>query len=114
VRVEMANRFESKVIVITGAGKGIGRTTALAFAAERGAVVIGDVDMDAANETVRQITQAGGKATAVKCNVRNSADVQNLVKSAVETRGGVDVLYNNAGVVRYGTVAELSEEDWDF
>jgi NAD(P)-dependent dehydrogenase (short-subunit alcohol dehydrogenase family) len=110
----MANRFENKVVVITGAGKGIGRTSALAFAAEGGAVVIGDVDMDAASETVHQITQEGGKATAVKCDVRNSAEVQNLINTAVETYGGVDVLYNNAGVVRYGTVEELTEEDWDF
>ena len=110
----MPDRFENKVIVITGAGKGIGRTTSLAFAREGGAVVIGDVDVNSAQETVRQITEAGGKATAVNCDVRSSADVKNLIKTAVETYDGVDVLYNNAGVVRYGTVEELSEEDWDF
>jgi NAD(P)-dependent dehydrogenase (short-subunit alcohol dehydrogenase family) len=110
----MPNRFENKVIVITGAGKGIGRTTSLAFAREGGAVVIGDVDVNSAQETVRQITEAGGEATAVNCDVRSSADVKNLIKTAVETYDGVDVLYNNAGVVRYGTVEELSEEDWDF
>jgi NAD(P)-dependent dehydrogenase (short-subunit alcohol dehydrogenase family) len=110
----MPNRFENKVIVITGAGKGIGRTTALAFASEGGAVVIGDVDVSSAQETVRQITKAAGKATAVNCDVRSSAEVQNLIKTAVETYDGVDVLYNNAGVVRYGTVEDLSEDDWDF
>jgi NAD(P)-dependent dehydrogenase (short-subunit alcohol dehydrogenase family) len=107
-------RFENKVIVITGAGAGIGRTAALAFAREGGAVVIGDVNLDAAQETVRQIRETGGQAVAVKCDVRNAAEVKNLIDTAVQTFGGVDVLYNNAGVVRYGTVEELSEEDWDF
>lgn len=107
-------RFEDKVIVITGAGMGIGRTAAQAFAAEGGSVVIGDINLDAANETVKLITNAGGTATAVKCDVRNVDDVKNLINTAVEQYGGVDVLYNNAGVARYGTVEELSEEDWDF
>lgn len=107
-------RFEDKVIVITGAGMGIGRTAAQAFAAEGGSVVIGDINLDAANETVKLITDSGGTATAVKCDVRNVDDVKNLINTAVEQYGGVDVLYNNAGVARYGTVEELSEEDWDF
>ncbi|MER3436408.1 MAG: hypothetical protein C4346_01570 [Chloroflexota bacterium] len=107
-------RFENKVIVITGAGAGIGRAAALAFAREGGAVVIGDVNGDAANETARQIQEAGGQAVAVRCDVRNAAEVKQLIDTAVNTFGGVDVLYNNAGVVRYGTVEELSEEDWDF
>lgn len=107
-------RFEDKVIVITGAGMGIGRTAAQAFAAEGGSVVIGDINLDAANETVKLITDAGGTAIAVKCDVRNVDDVKNLINTAVEQYGGVDVLYNNAGVARYGTVEELSEEDWDF
>ena len=110
----MPNRFDNKVIVITGAGKGLGRAAALAFAREGGAVVIGDVDMAGANGTVRQITEAGGRAIATPCDVRKPAHVQTLINVAVDTFGGVDVLYNNAGVVRYGTVEELSEEDWDF
>jgi len=113
-RIDRNQRFVNKVIVITGAGKGIGRVAALAFAREGGSVVIGDVSEEDANETVRQIKEAGGKAVAVKCDVRNAADVKNLIDTAVRTFGGVDVLYNNAGVARYGTVEELSEEDWDF
>ncbi len=107
-------RFENKVIVITGAGAGLGRAAALAFSREGGTVVIGDVNLDAANETARQIQEGGGRAVAVRCDVRNAAEVKNLIDTAVKTFGGVDVLYNNAGVVRYGTVEELSEEDWDF
>lgn len=106
-------RFESKVIVITGAGMGLGRAAALAFAEEGGAVVIGDVSEVDAAETVRLILEVGGQASAVRCDVRAAADLRHLVEHAVATFGGVDVLYNNAGVVRYGTVEELSEEDWD-
>jgi NAD(P)-dependent dehydrogenase (short-subunit alcohol dehydrogenase family) len=107
-------RFVHKVIVITGAGSGIGRTTALAFAREGGSVVIGDINETEGNETARQILESGGYATAVGCDVRNPQQVQALIARAVADFGGVDVLYNNAGVVRYGTVEELSVEDWDF
>src|SRR5919106_4336049 len=107
-------RFEGKVIVITGAGSGIGRTAALAFAREDGSVVIGDVSEADGAETARQILDSGGYATAVRCDVREPQDVEALIGRAVADFGGVDVLYNNAGVVRYGTVEELSVEDWDF
>jgi NAD(P)-dependent dehydrogenase (short-subunit alcohol dehydrogenase family) len=107
-------RFVNKVIVITGAGSGIGRTAALAFAREGGSVVIGDINETEGNETARQILESGGYATAVGCDVRNAQEVQALIARAVADFGGVDVLYNNAGVVRYGTVEELSVEDWDF
>jgi NAD(P)-dependent dehydrogenase (short-subunit alcohol dehydrogenase family) len=107
-------RFAGKVIVITGAGMGIGRTTAAAFAREEGAVVIGDINEEAAAESVRSITDAEGQATAVRCDVRNASEVKSLIDTAVETYGGVDALFNSAGVVRYGTVEELTEDDWDF
>jgi NAD(P)-dependent dehydrogenase (short-subunit alcohol dehydrogenase family) len=107
-------RFAEKVIVITGAGSGIGRTAALAFAREGGSVVIGDINETDAAETARQILESGGNATVVRCDVRDAEDVAALIARAVADFGGVDVLYNNAGVVRYGTVEELSVEDWDF
>jgi NAD(P)-dependent dehydrogenase (short-subunit alcohol dehydrogenase family) len=107
-------RFANKVIVITGAGSGIGRTAALAFAQEGGSVVIGDINETDGAETARQILDSRGYATAVRCDVREPQDVEALIARAVADFGGVDVLYNNAGVVRYGTVEELSVEDWDF
>ena len=107
-------RFADKVIVITGAGSGIGRTAALAFAREGGSVVIGDINETDGAETARQILESGGNATVVRCDVRDAEDVAVLIARAVADFGGVDVLYNNAGVVRYGTVEELSVEDWDF
>jgi NAD(P)-dependent dehydrogenase (short-subunit alcohol dehydrogenase family) len=107
-------RFVGKSIVITGAGMGIGRAAALGFAREGGSVAIGDISEADAAETVRQIEAEGGRAIAVRCDVRDAAQVRNLIEQAVAAFGGVDVLYNNAGVVRYGTVDELSEEDWDY
>ena len=107
-------RFEGKAVVVTGAGSGIGREAALAFAGEGGAVAIGDVNEAAAEEATRQIADAGGRAVAVRCDVREPEQVRALIERAVDAFGGVDVLYNSAGVVRYGTVEELSVEDWDF
>jgi NAD(P)-dependent dehydrogenase (short-subunit alcohol dehydrogenase family) len=107
-------RFADKVIVITGAGSGIGRTAALAFAREGGSVVIGDINPTEGDATARQILESGGFASAVRCDVRIPEEVSALIARAVADFGGVDVLYNNAGVVRYGTVEELSVEDWDF
>mgnify|MGYP000005735371 CR=1 FL=1 len=107
-------RFEGKVIVITGAGSGIGRTAALAFASEGGSVVVGDINEADGAETARLILDAGGYATSVRCDVRDPEQVQALIARAVADFGGVDVLYNNAGVVRYGTVVDSSVEDWDF
>jgi len=107
-------RFDNKVIVITGGGRGLGRAAALGFAREGGAVVVGDLDLDHAGQTVKEIEQAGGRALLVPCDVRSAEQVKRLIDTAVERFGGVDVLYNNAGVVRYGTVEELSEDDWDF
>jgi len=106
-------RFADKVVVITGAGSGIGRQAALAFAAEGGAVVVGDIDESAAAETARQIGGVGGGAVALRCDVREPEQVRVLIERAVAEFGGVDVLYNNAGVVRYGTVEDLSIDDWD-
>ena len=107
-------RFTGKVVVITGAGSGIGRTAALAFAREGGCVVVGDINDADSAETARLIFSAGGDAASVRCDVRDPEQVQGLIARAVAEFGGVDVLYNNAGVVRYGTVVESSVGDWDF
>jgi NAD(P)-dependent dehydrogenase (short-subunit alcohol dehydrogenase family) len=110
----MQKRFEGKVVIVTGGGKGIGKTCAIAFAKEGAQVAIADIDEEAGQESVRQIKETSDEVIFIKCNVSKSADVQLLVKETVHTFGGVDVLYNNAGVVRYGTVVEMSEEDWDY
>lgn len=107
-------RFAGKVIVITGGGNGLGRAGALAFAGEGGAVAVADIDADAAQRTADEVIAARGRAIAVPCDVREPEQVQRLIAETVAALGGIDVLYNSAGVVRYGTVEELSVADWDF
>src|SRR5687767_12929274 len=101
-------RFESKSIIVTGAGMGIGRGAACAFADEGGSVIVADISQDAADETVREITSAGGRAITVRCDVSKSADVRAMVSVGVRAFGGVDVVFNNAGINLYGTVDEMS------
>jgi NAD(P)-dependent dehydrogenase (short-subunit alcohol dehydrogenase family) len=109
----MAERFTNKAIIVTGAGNGMGRASALAFAREGGGVAVADISEADGLETVQQIADAGGRAIFAQCDVSRSADVRRLVAETVDAFGGVDVLHNNAGVVTYGTVVDMPEEDWD-
>ena len=110
----MRRRFEDKVAIVTGAGKGIGRACAIAFAEEGASVVIADIDRDAGESAERLIEEAGGRALFVRGDIADEAYVKHLVGEAVKHFGGVDILHNNAGVVRYGTVVEQPVEDWDY
>ncbi len=106
-------RFLDKIIIVTGGAAGIGNGAAAAFAREGGSVVIADIDAATASLAANNIVAAGGTAIAVPTDVRSSAAVEHLVQVAVATFGGVDVLFNSAGINLYGTVDTFSEEDWD-
>ena len=102
-----------KIAVVTGAGSGIGRAIALAFAAEGARVVVAGRRREPLDETVRLIEDRGGKALAVTADVSAAADSQALVEAAVEAFGSLDVAVNNAGVFRgAGPLADLPEADW--
>ena len=109
----MTERFVGKVALVTGAGSGIGRTAALAFAREGAAVVAAGRGAEALDETVRLISDAGGRALAVAADVSSAPDVAVLVDTAVQRYGGLDVAVNNAGVFRAGPIADMAEEDWN-
>jgi NAD(P)-dependent dehydrogenase (short-subunit alcohol dehydrogenase family) len=109
----MSERLAKKVCVITGAGSGIGRASAVRFAREGGCVVVADVDKAGADETVRQITTEGGAASSFIVDVTDAAAAKRLADGAAETYGRIDVLFNNAGISGVGTIHETSEELWD-
>ena len=110
---ERSRRFEDKVVLITGTGGGQGRAGALRFAAE-GAVVVGaDIKTEGHAETVAMVEAAGGVMTGSgSLDLTVADDVRDWVQQAVTQHGGIDVVYNNAGVFKMGDIATLSLEDW--
>ncbi|MBI4638611.1 MAG: glucose 1-dehydrogenase [Candidatus Rokubacteria bacterium] len=110
----MARRFEDKVVVITGAGGGIGRAAAVRFASEGARVVLVDVSASALGESLTAVEQAGGQALAVEADVTQAPAVEGYVQRARERFGGIDCFFNNAGIL--GAVSPLvdyPEETFD-
>ena len=111
----MTGRLQDKVAIVTGAGSGIGRAAALAFAQEGAKVVVADLITEGAEETVKMIKEAGGEAISVKVDVSQPQQVEAMVKSAVDTYGRLNCAFNNAGVeLETGVPTHgLSEDGWD-
>lgn len=108
-------RFAGKVAFVTGAGSGIGRATALAFARERASVVAADVSEQANRETATRIEREGGRAIAVQCDVTKAADVKGALDRTIAAFGRLDFAFNNAGVEprKPAPTADYDEEEWN-
>jgi meso-butanediol dehydrogenase / (S,S)-butanediol dehydrogenase / diacetyl reductase len=107
--------LKGSVAIVTGGARGIGRGIAYELAAEGARIVIADLPGVSAerDETVGEIKKRGGEAVAVDCDVRDFAQAQAMVQQAIDAFGQVDVLVNNAGVIRIGPVVAFAEDDWD-
>jgi NAD(P)-dependent dehydrogenase (short-subunit alcohol dehydrogenase family) len=113
VAENITGRVAGKVALITGGASGIGRATALLFAREGAAIALTDVNADAGQRVADEIAQSGGRALSEPVDVTRAADCQRLVEHAIRKFGRIDILFNNAGIIRRATVLDLSEEDWD-
>lgn len=108
------DKLAEKVALITGAGSGIGRASALLFAKEGCSVMVADYARELGQETARLINEAGGSAGFVEADVSKSADIRRMVQTTVDSYGRIDILFNNAGVSSpFAKLADVSEEDWD-
>jgi NAD(P)-dependent dehydrogenase (short-subunit alcohol dehydrogenase family) len=106
-------RLANKVAIVTGVASGIGKGTAMLFAAEGAHIIGADINKEDGERTVRAILDKGGKALFVPTDVANGDQVKNLVSQAVSTYGGLDILFSNVGVVIGNAIADVSEEEWD-
>ncbi len=106
-------QLEEKTALITGAASGIGRAVALLFAQEGASIVSADIDAERGKDIVNEIERLNGKARFVPCDVTRRDHCQNAVEQAVQTYGGLDILFNNAGIIVRQSVVELDETDWD-
>ena len=106
-------QLTGKVALITGGASGIGRATAELFAREGAAVIIADVNSEVGNSVAAKVIASGGRAVFETADVTRATDCRCLLERAIQDFGKIDILFNNAGIMRRATVLDLREEDWD-
>ena len=105
-------RFTNKICIVTGGGSGIGKASCMQLASEGGRLVVADLDLASAQATVDAIAAAGGTAIAAQADVGNSAAVQAVVAQAVTNYGKIDVIVNDAAMMKFGPIADIAEADF--
>ena len=102
-----------KVALVTGAAQGIGKAVALLLARNGADLIVSDINLEKAEETAKEIQAIGRKAMAIKVDVANLGDVEQMVEAVLGRFGHIDILINNAGITRDRLVLRMTEEDWD-
>ena len=106
-------RLANKIVLITGAGSGIGRVTAELFAKEGATVIVNDIDTTRGEETVQLIQNANGKAVFMQADTTDATSVETMIQTIIQTYSVIDILFNNAGISGIGRLHELEEDEWD-
>jgi meso-butanediol dehydrogenase/(S,S)-butanediol dehydrogenase/diacetyl reductase len=106
-------RFADQIVIITGAGRGIGKATAMLFAEEGAQVIVADINESRAQQTSRDIESGGGKAAAVKLDVASADEVDAAFDQVAKTYGRIDILVANAGIISMSPIVDMTEQEWD-
>lgn len=105
--------IKGKVAIVTGGARGIGASIVEGFAKEEANIVISDIMFDDAQELAKKLTNGGANVLAVRTDVTNKSDIENLVSATLHEFGKIDILVNNAGVLKVTSFVDLDEEEWD-
>ena len=108
----MTRKLEGRVALITGSGRGIGRSVALKLASEGARIVVNDLDVEPASETVQAIREAGGTAVACVGSVTSADFAERFIGAAIDAYAGLDIIVNNAGYTWDGVIQKMTDEQW--
>ena len=105
--------YRTKVVIVTGAGRGIGRCIAQTYASEGAKVILAEKDSALGSQTEKNIISGGGTTKFIKTDVSKPEDIKQLIRSAINVYGDVNILINNAGISRWKSTFDISVEEWD-